>query len=71
MGTEIELKAWAESPAGGNHEALKKHLETIAGKGAAFVKDDAYWFPGFSGPPGKGAGGNPLPRSGLRVRREI
>jgi predicted adenylyl cyclase CyaB len=66
MSIETELKAHAEK------QDCKKHLETIAGQGVAFVKDDTYWFPGFSGPPGEGAGENPggLPRSGLRVRRE-
>jgi adenylate cyclase class 2 len=64
MSIEMELKAPAEK------QDCKKRLETIAGEGAAFVKDDAYWFPGFSGLPCKGTGGNPLSRSGLRVRRE-
>jgi adenylate cyclase class 2 len=64
MSVEMELKARAEK------QDCKKRLETIAGQGAAFVKDDAYWFPGFSAPPGGGAGEDPLSRSGLRLRRE-
>jgi adenylate cyclase class 2 len=54
MGTEIELKARL-----GSKEGCLARLEAIAGQGAPFVKDDAYWFPG----------GGPS-RSGLRVRRE-
>jgi adenylate cyclase class 2 len=68
MGIEMELKARVEK------QDCKKRLETIAGRGAAFVKDDAYWFPGFSGLPDKEAGGDPrgggILCSGLRVRRE-
>jgi adenylate cyclase class 2 len=66
MSIEMELKARVEK------QDCKKRLETIAGRGAAFVKDDAYWFPGFSGLPAEGADRylRGLPRSGLRVRRE-
>jgi adenylate cyclase class 2 len=68
MSIETELKARVEK------QDCKKRLETIAGQGVVFVKDDAYWFPGFSGLPDEGAGRDPrngwLPCSGLRVRRE-
>jgi predicted adenylyl cyclase CyaB len=40
--------------------ACKKRLEELAGAGAAFSKDDAYWFSTAA----------ELPKSGLRVRRE-
>ncbi|MDR3356871.1 MAG: CYTH domain-containing protein [Spirochaetaceae bacterium] len=52
MAIEMEIKARAEK------DDCKKRMETIAGEGTAFVKDDAYWFPGGE------------TRSGLRVRRE-
>jgi adenylate cyclase class 2 len=61
MSLEMEIKARAEK------QDCKKRLETIAGQAAAFVKDDAYWFPGRSG---EGSSGGGLFRSGLRVRRE-
>jgi adenylate cyclase class 2 len=56
MGTEIELKAHVDSSEKGRR-ALMGRLEAIAGPGAPFVMDDAYWFPGVG-------------RSGIRVRRE-
>jgi adenylate cyclase class 2 len=59
MSLEMELKARAEK------EDCKKRMETVAGAGTAFVKDDTYWFPGVPG-----AGAFDLPHSGLRVRRE-
>ncbi|MDR2211751.1 MAG: hypothetical protein LBO65_09875 [Spirochaetaceae bacterium] len=64
---EIEIKARIEDPA-----VCKERLEGLAGEGAAFVKEDAYWLPlneKKSGrvPPVSAA---PLPPSGVRVRRE-
>jgi adenylate cyclase class 2 len=66
MGIETELKARAEK------QDCKKRLETIAGQGTAFVKDDVYWFPAgeFSDLPNEGFPRGGLLRSGLRVRRE-
>jgi adenylate cyclase class 2 len=66
MGIEIELKARVEK------QDCKKRLETIAGQGTAFVKDDVYWFPvgEFSDLPNEGSPRGGFPRSGLRVRRE-
>ncbi|MDR0598976.1 MAG: CYTH domain-containing protein [Treponema sp.] len=55
---EIELKARVADP-----EACRRRLESLGGKGAAFRKDDGYWFPVNPGAP------LPSP-SGLRVRRE-
>jgi adenylate cyclase class 2 len=64
MGIEMELKARVEK------QVCKKRLETIAGQGAAFVKDDAYWFPENPSPAKPENSPPGLSRSGLRVRRE-
>jgi adenylate cyclase class 2 len=61
MATEIELKAWVESP-----EELKKHLQTLGIYDCAYDKSDTYWvFGEETGKPG------PIPPSGVRIRREI
>jgi adenylate cyclase class 2 len=60
MSIEMEVKARAEK------EDCKKRMETAAGEGTVFAKDDAYWFPGVS----RTGISDGLLRSGLRVRRE-
>jgi adenylate cyclase class 2 len=58
---EIELKAHA-----GDYRACKNQLDTLAGAGIAFSKDDAYWFLKSSGELSETALSTPA----LRVRRE-
>ncbi|MDR2143044.1 MAG: CYTH domain-containing protein [Treponema sp.] len=63
MVIEMEIKARAET------DDCKNRMETIAGEGTAFVKDDAYWFPRDEVFSAKDRPGGET-RSGLRVRRE-
>lgn len=74
MGIEIELKARVHDT-----EACRRRLEAIAGPGAAFVKNDEYWFlkaadGGAERSAAAKAGGGTSPAdffsSGLRIRRE-
>jgi adenylate cyclase class 2 len=62
MSNEIELKAWVDDSA-----ELSATLSMIAQFEFEYVKEDDYWFPSDKFP---ADAANPLPKSGVRIRKE-